>query len=147
MAAVYFKSGDRYDSSTATVVCVPTIGHDNSTNIYKIAFCWSTKCPQLAKFANSNLRAWMQNVAVTPATGPAGLADTPIVYINLAPDCANVVSTISMQGGTGTYRFESAQKLQRLPSPGIDTLDIDVRTHTAICDDQWCVRGKHKGGD
>jgi hypothetical protein len=61
MAAVYFKSGDRYDTTIqATVLCVPTFGYDNATDIYKIAFCWSTKCPQLAKFANLPLRAYIQ---------------------------------------------------------------------------------------
>mgnify|MGYP001807409507 CR=1 FL=1 len=34
---VTFKAGDRYDESLAGIsICVPTLGFDNATNIYKV---------------------------------------------------------------------------------------------------------------
>ncbi|KAG2437447.1 hypothetical protein HXX76_006097 [Chlamydomonas incerta] len=140
---VTFKAGDRYDESVAGIsICVPTLGFDNATNIYKVAFCWSTQCSILAPLrgAAAPVRAFLTADA-GPATAAAGyLAGAAVVLTTLAPPCANTTATLALQGGLGTYGWGAANRLLSIPAPGVASVDVDVKiADIATCNDEWVV--------
>ncbi|KXZ50961.1 hypothetical protein GPECTOR_14g205 [Gonium pectorale] len=135
-----FKPGsaDRYDSSVAPIkVCIPTFGYDNVTNIYKISFCWSTTCAVLAPLAGQPLRIYVDEVPTVDATGPNRLANQSVVFTHLHPECAAPTTTIKMVNGE-TYLIGATQQMRQIPSAGLASIDVDVRTNST-CDDDWVV--------
>ncbi|KAG2435404.1 hypothetical protein HYH02_011906, partial [Chlamydomonas schloesseri] len=139
-AMVNFKSGDRYDTSIAAVkICVPTFGYDPTNNIYKIAFCWNTQCESMKSLRDKPVRAYIDSLDITPATGPNGLANSTVVLTALAPECARSTNIITIKDTGATYKFGTKELLVTVPAP-IATLDVDVAIDsTAACDDHWAV--------
>ncbi|KAG2453051.1 hypothetical protein HYH02_002386 [Chlamydomonas schloesseri] len=140
---VTFKAGDRYDESVAGIsICVPTLGFDNATNIYKVAFCWSTECSILAplRSAAGPVRAFLTADA-GPATSPARhLAGAAVVLTTLAPSCVNTTNTLTLLGGVGTYGWGTANRLLSIPEPGVASVDVDVKIPDInTCNDEWVV--------
>lgn len=102
-----FKDGtyDRYDDSKPAIrVCVPGIGVDPDTPLYKLAFCWNTNCPIISSLAGRPLRIYIANAPVVPATGPDRLADSAVVFTHLKPQCTNVTSIATLANNLGTYK-------------------------------------------
>jgi hypothetical protein len=66
-----FKTGDRYNATAPAVrVCVPGLGYDPSTSMYRIAFCWNVACAALNPLKSSTgalprLRAYVEAAPVS----------------------------------------------------------------------------------
>ncbi|EFJ49171.1 hypothetical protein VOLCADRAFT_90034 [Volvox carteri f. nagariensis] len=135
-----FRSGtNRYDTSVPEIqVCVPRFGHDNVTDIYKFAFCWSTNCEVLSSLAGKPFRVYFDNMDLAPALPSNRLAETPVVVTHLNPECAKPTTIVDLVNNVGTYKIGTNQQLLRIPAPGLDNLDMDVAME-AGCNDDWIV--------
>eukprot|EP00198_Chlamydomonas_reinhardtii_P005212 XP_001694548.1 predicted protein [Chlamydomonas reinhardtii] len=139
---VTFKAGDRYDESLAGIsICVPTLGFDNATNIYKV-LAGLMLCSIMAplRAASAPVRAFLTADA-GPATAPANhLSGAAVVLTTLSPVCANATNTLALLGGVGTYGWGAANRLLSIPEPGVASVDVDVKiADIGTCDDDWVV--------